>query len=217
MSRSPDLSEVLERVRETAGADVRVSCVARVVRWDKNKPREVDVQPVHKRSYLDEEGTRTPEKQPVIPSVPLVYPGGNGLVITWPMTVGDEVLLVFSDESLDKYLAGAGGDIDPGDDRKHAMTDAVAFAGIRSLSAATSVDASAVQIGTNGGAFQGAALGADLKTYLDTLKAYIDNHTHAVSVVGVQTGVTTIAATAIKPSASSSVPTLESTTVKVTP
>jgi hypothetical protein len=119
--------------------------------------------------------SKATDKQPVIPSVPWVYPGGGGFIVTWPMSVGDEVLLVFSDDSLDKYLqVGGGSDIDPADDRRHSLTDAVAFAGIRSLGTATSVATGAVQIGTNGGTFQGVALGADIKTYLD-------GHTHAVA------------------------------------
>lgn len=207
-SRSPDLSEVLEGVRETTSADVRVCCVARVVRWDSAKPREVDVQPVHKRAYLNEDGDRTADKQPVIPSVPLVYPGGGGFVVTWPMAVGDEVLLVFSDDSLDKYLnVGGQSDIDTEDDRRHHITDAVAIPGIRSLGTTTSVSSTAVEIGTNGGAFQGAALGANLKTYLDLLTTYLGAvDTWAKTVTPPWGGV---------PAVPSS-PTVESTSVKVT-
>ncbi len=191
-SRSPDLAEVLEGVRESASADIRVSCVARVVRWDASKPREVDVQPVHKRAYLDEEGNRTPEKQPVIPSVPLVYPGGGGFVVTWPMAVGDEVLLVFSDDSLDKYLqTGGGSDIDPADDRRHHLTDAVAIAGVGKLSASTSVSTTAVEIGTNGRTFQGVGLGGDLKTFLDGLKTWLNSHTHPTAGTGLPSAPTT--------------------------
>lgn len=211
-SRTPDLSEVLEGVRDTAAADVRVACVARVVRWSASKPREVDVQPVMKRAYTDEDGNRVADKQPVIPSVPLVYPGGGGFVVTWPMTVGDEVLLVFSDDSLDKYLnIGGAADIDPEDDRRHHLTDAVAIAGIGSLGKATSVSSTAVQIGTNGGTFQGAALGADLDTYLNggvgSLYAWL-------------VSVSSWAATVTPPFGGGSPPapgTLESATVKVTP
>jgi hypothetical protein len=179
--------------------------VARVVRWDATKPREVDVQPVHKRAYLNEDGDRTPEKQPVIPSVPLVYPGGGGFVVTWPMSVGDEVLLVFSDDSLDKYLqVGGTSDIDPADDRRHHITDAVAIAGVGKLSASTSVSATAVQIGTNGGAFQGVALGAMLKTYLNSLTTSL--------ATGSNSGGTVTWGTPLP-----AVPSVESTTLKVTP
>jgi hypothetical protein len=207
-SRSPELSEVLEGVRESGAADIRSCCIARVVRWDVATPREVDVQPVHKRAYTDETGVRVPDKQPVIPSVPLVYPGGAGLVVTWPMAIGDEVVLVFSDDSLDKYLAGAGGDIDPEDDRHHHLADAIAIAGVRSLNAATSVSGTAVQIGTNGGAFQGAALGADLKTWLDGLRTTYNAHTHADPVSG-NTGTPSGTILNASPAASA--------TVKVTP
>jgi len=209
MSRSPALGEVLEGVRAATSADVRVACIARVVRWDSSTPREVDVQPVHLRAYTDEAGDRATDKQPVIPSVPLVYPGGGGFVVTWPMTVGDEVLLVFSDDSLDKYLqVGGQSDIDPADDRRHSLTDAVAFAGIRSLGSATSVATGAVQIGTNGGTFQGVALGADLKTFLDGLKTWLNSHTHPTAGTGAPSTPTTPL---------SSTPPAASATVKVTP
>lgn len=220
-SRSPGIGEVLENARENTAADVRSCCVARVVRWSVSKAREADVQPVHKRAYTAEDGTRTPDKQPVIPSVPVVYPGGGGLVITWPLQVGDEVLLVFSDDSLDRYLqVGGQGDIDPADDRHHHLTDAICIPGIRSLATPTSVVATAVSIGTNGGSFEGAALGATLKTFLDNVKTYLDAHTHDVTVTGTCDPVALTCAatgTAAAPSASPTVPTVESSTVKVTP
>lgn len=168
-SRSPELSEVLEGVRESAAADVRVCCVARVVRWDSSKPRECDVQPVHKRAYLNEDGDRTPEKQPVIPSVPVLYPGGGGFVITWPLQVGDEVLLVFSDDSLDKYLqVGGQSDIDTEDDRRHHITDAICIPGMGKLNQAINVSNNSMQAGTLGAACQGAVLGGNLSQYLGT-------------------------------------------------
>lgn len=204
-TRSPEFTEVLDRARESAAADVRVACVARVVRWSSSKPREVDVQPVMKRAYTNEDGVRTAEKLPVIPSVPLIYPGGGGFVVTWPMQVGDEVLLVFSDDSLDSYLqVGGAQDIDPQDDRRHHLSDAIAIPGIAKLNAPINVSNNSMQLGTLGAACQGAALG-------DTLKTYLDNLTIALGT-GSNSGGPVTWGTSLP-----AVPTVASATVKVSP
>jgi hypothetical protein len=212
-TRSPGIGEVLEDVRETTAADIRSCCVARVVRWDHNKPREVDVQPVHKRAYRNEDGDRVTDKQPIIPSVPVVYPGGGGFTVTWPLAVGDEVLLVFSDDSLDKYLqVGGQGDIDPEDDRRHHLTDAICIPGIGKLTDNITASTSAVKIGTRVGPHEGAALGNTLTNYFNDglagLLTWLGSHTHS----GVTTGPGNSGAPVAGPPA---LPTIESATVRV--
>ena len=183
-SLSPGLSEVLSRVRERTSAGMRVCCPAKVVRWDPAK-RQIDAQPLIQDVFEDEDpDTVWLEDKPVICNVPVVYPSGGGLSITFPLALGDPVLLVFADESLDKWLSvGGSTPLDPLDERNHSVNDAIAIPGVRPFSSpGGAVAAGCVQIGTDGGSFQGAALGEDLDAYLTTsvtgLVSWLATHVH---------------------------------------
>jgi hypothetical protein len=166
-TREPLLTEILAQVRERAAADVRVALPAKVVRFDA-ATQMIDAQPMVREGYIDENGERQTDALPVIPNVPVCFPGSGPFCITFPIAVGDTVLLVFSDRSLDKWLS-VGGVIDPGDDRNHHLTDAIAIPGLRPGNAALKSVGSCIKIGADAGAFEGVALGATLKTYLDSL------------------------------------------------
>ena len=88
--------------------------------------QSVDVQPAVRSRYQDETDSTVVETLPVIPLVPVVFPGGGGCRIAFPITKGDQCLLVFANCSLDRWLR-AGGIVDPQDDRRHTLNDAFAL------------------------------------------------------------------------------------------
>jgi hypothetical protein len=133
--RSPALSEVISGAIEAQLLELHVSIPGKVERYDSSK-QLVDVKPLIKGSYFDEEDARQVESLPVIPNVPVLFPGGGGYRVTFPVAVGDFCLLIFSDSSLDRWLSGSGQEVDPGFDHAHALTDAVALVGIRPFGAA---------------------------------------------------------------------------------
>lgn len=130
MSRTPELSEVLNTVLESALSELYISMPGKVVAYDATA-QKADVQPLIKVPAEDERGELHREALPVVPSVPVVMPGGGGFVVQFPISVGDTVLLVFSAASLDKWLARGGGPIDPETDQRHTLSDAVAIPGLR--------------------------------------------------------------------------------------
>ncbi len=131
MSRdvTPNLTEVLRSAITAALGRVRVSMPGRIESYD-HATQKADVQPLIQDGYLDESGARVAESLPVVPAVPVMFPGTGGFSDTWPLERGDTVLLVWSSSSLDKWLA-TGGLVDPRDDRRHALPDAVAYPGLR--------------------------------------------------------------------------------------
>lgn len=109
---------------------LRVSIPGSVTSYDPTT-QKADVQPLVKRRRVDgASGELVTERMPVVPAVPVVFPGAGPYAITWPIAVGDVVLLVFADRSLDLWLA-RGGEVDPEDTRVHSHTDAVAIPGVR--------------------------------------------------------------------------------------
>jgi hypothetical protein len=111
--------------------DVHTSIPGRVETYDRTTQR-ASVQPLLQRSYRGEEGERIVETLPVIHDVPVVFPGsGDDYSDTWPISRGDIVWLQFAEASIDKWLHVGGGIVDPRDDRRFNMNDAVAFPGLR--------------------------------------------------------------------------------------
>lgn len=222
MTRTPTLAEVIRGAIDARLEDVHVAIPCVVESYDA-AIQAVNAQPLIKGRYVDEDGTLVVERLPVLTGVPVVFPGANGYRLTFPLAKGDTVLVVFSEASLDKW-ARHGGEVDPIDDRRHALSDAIAIPGLRSFASplasaptdrmtigsdtglAIHVDGASIRIGDNVNV-QGAGLGDTLQTFLNTLKVWLDTHAHS---------------TAVGPSgppavASTTVPTVASATVKVKP
>lgn len=137
MAATPTLADAVRRAAQAELADVNVAIPARVESYDPTTQR-CSAQPLIRRAYRDEAGERVGDasaRLPVINDVPVVFPGAGSYSITWPVAKGDTVLLIFSQASIDKWLSGGGGsgggDIDPLDDRRHSLNDAIAIPGLR--------------------------------------------------------------------------------------
>ncbi len=196
MSRSPTLIEAVRRAINAQLADVRVSMPARVERYDRAL-QQVDVQVLIKDAYTDEEGARVVEPLPVIACVPVCFPGAGSYRLTFPIAVGDTVLVVFGTGSLDVWLS-QGGLVDPLDDRRFSLADAVAIPGLRDFGhplvgdgtgapddaltlghdtgAQVRVEQAAVRLNTAAG--QLVALANKVEAELDALRTHAASHTH---------------------------------------
>jgi hypothetical protein len=150
VSREPSLVEVLRIWEAAHDARLRVCLPGRVERYDATQ-RRADVKPLLKASYVDAAGARRADSLPVVPSVPVVFPGAGGFTLTFPVQPGDTVLLVFADESLDRWLA-RGGEVDPGEVRPHDLSNAVALVGLQDFAHALAAHADNVVLGKSDGA-----------------------------------------------------------------
>lgn len=150
-TRTPTLANVLRGAIEAQLARVHVSLPGRVERYDATK-QLVDVKPLLQETVTDADGNETPESLPVICNVPVVFPGAGGFRLTFPVAIGDTVLLVFTDRSLDEWLA-RGGELEPAHLRRHHLSDAVALPGLHPFSAPwTGAAADGLTLGKDGGA-----------------------------------------------------------------
>lgn len=91
----------------------------------------VHVQP----SLMGKQANRDAKPLPELLDVPVSFYGAGGYVITHKPQAGDVCLLVASDRSLSRWKQ-AGGVIDPGERRRHNLTDSVAFFGLNHFAAA---------------------------------------------------------------------------------
>lgn len=90
------------------------------------------VQPVIQGSVEDENGNVTFVNLPVLIHVPIVFPRAGGFVLTFPMAIGDEVLVVFSSRSIDSWWQ-SGGIQKPVESRMHDLSDGFAIPGASSV------------------------------------------------------------------------------------
>ena len=91
----------------------------------------VHVQP----SIMGKQAKKDAKPLPELLDVPVSFYGAGGYVITHKPRAGDVCLLVASDRSLSRWKQ-AGGVIDPGERRRHNLTDSVAFFGLNHFAAA---------------------------------------------------------------------------------
>jgi len=88
-----------------------------------------EVVPVVRSAAPNLDGSTTPEDLPVIPNVPVAWPRAGGYYLHFPLTVGDHVLLVFSEAAIAQWR-GSGETSDPGDLSRHDLSYPFAIPGI---------------------------------------------------------------------------------------
>lgn len=216
MSRNPTTAELLNRAIESALGDIYMGMPGKVVRYDADK-QEADVQPLIKVSYIDEAGERKLEALPVVPSVPVIFQGGGGFVVQFPIDVGDTVWLMFTAVSIDKWLkvgTTGGSPVDPESDSRHALADAVALPGLRSFKDKRPSVEDGLTLGKEGGnqikvldgqiyfgsltAAENMVLGQAFKTLAEALFDLIVAHTHPDALGGTGAPANAAAFTALK-------------------
>lgn len=88
---------------------------------------------------------------PVLVDVPIVFPGGGGYTLTFPVTAGDEALVVFASRCIDAWWQSGGIGVQA-EFRMHDLSDGFAFVGVKSAPhAIDSVSSSATQLRSNDG------------------------------------------------------------------
>lgn len=126
---TPTIAQSLATVFDSRLAALHVAMPARVESYDASQQRAT-VQPLTRRAFIAEDDSRTPEKLPPIEGVPIIFPGAGAYKITFPIAKGDIVMLLFAEGSIDKWLTTGAVDVDPDDDRRNALSDAVAIPGL---------------------------------------------------------------------------------------
>lgn len=139
-NRRPTLQEVINSARDQGARDIYTWIPAKVVKWDASTQR-ADCQILIKNVTTGEDESRQVVSWPVVCGVPVEFVGAGGFRITCPISDGNTTIegavapatlgsLAFSHRSLDKWLTGGGGEVDPEFDHDHALTDAKFFPGL---------------------------------------------------------------------------------------
>jgi hypothetical protein len=123
-------------------------------------PMIADIQPTVNGRVLTQAGTFQALTMPVLLDCPLLFQGGGGALMTFPVKAGDECLVIFASRCIDAwwqqgFLPPLGGQpnpaMNPPDLRMHHLSDGFALVGVRSLPKSYPIDPSNVQIKSDDG------------------------------------------------------------------
>lgn len=183
-------------------AKIRTALPGRVVSYDHATQRATIGLAVRSKVRDPLTGAITNADTPLIPNVPILFPGGTGYAVTFPLTAGDPVLVLVCERSLDEWKATGNASNDAQDVRRFNLSDAVAIPGSISPAqpigtagrdaAAIVVQGVAVKLGSSL-ATEGVLKGTTFEAHLSTWNAGM-----AALLVGLATGnLVTIAAAAV--------------------
>ena len=182
--KTPALEEVLEAVIGSALDDVHTIKLGRIESYDAGSGRAV-VQPLVRERFVAGDGNETVRDRAALADVPVLCVGSGGARLRFPIRTGDECLLLIASEPISAWKPG-GGIVDPQDDRRHHLADAIAIVGLQSAPSLAStmidIDDSGIKLG-DPGATEPALLGQQFLTALQTMVAGI-----ASAVGGIPTG-----------------------------
>lgn len=112
---TPEWAELLQVAVDNALLDAHTAMPGQIVSVyadASSRGQLVDVRPCLRHALAtdaDPDATApfVEEDLPILARIPVAYPQGAGFAITWPLAVGDFVLLVFAERSIRYWLATA--------------------------------------------------------------------------------------------------------------
>lgn len=137
-------------IQEAISAGIRVALPGTVVSFDADAVTAV-VQPAIKGYEPDANGNQVSISMPPLVDVPVSFPRGGGVTLTFPVKSGDECELIFNDRCIDFWWQ-SGGEQEPVHPRQHHIGDAIAFVGPMSQAKKISgISTSAAQLRSDDG------------------------------------------------------------------
>ncbi|RAW71597.1 MULTISPECIES: phage baseplate assembly protein V [unclassified Photorhabdus] len=112
----------------SAGLYVSLPCIIQSFNAD---TVTITAQPAIRWKIRQKDGELESVSLPLLVDVPVIFPRGGGVTLTFPVRVGDECLVVFADRCID-YWWQSGGVQEPVDPRQHNLSDGFALIGPQS-------------------------------------------------------------------------------------
>lgn len=226
----PELHDALMSLKYALSSELHTMMPGKIVKYYPTS-QTADVQPMVQRVYWADDavgdvpaGSPVYGRFPLLLNVPVVFPGGSGCVIAFPLGSGDTVQLVFSESSMANFLE-SGTEGPQQDIGRHKLGSCVAQPVFIPTSQAPITDTDIVAndkivLGQAGGVVQiqfdpvagtvtvgkgatdFAALSSKVDAAVAAIVSFINSHTHAVSTTGSATAQTGTAAAVASPLAS---------------
>lgn len=128
--RRNDHEEALRMALDGLQARIQTALPGIVRGFDPNSVT-ASVQPAIQARVMSDNGQWDVIPLPVLHDVPVQFPGGGGFSLTFPVSAGDECLIVFASRCIDAWWQH--GEVQPqAEHRMHDLSDAFALVGVRS-------------------------------------------------------------------------------------
>jgi hypothetical protein len=132
----PDLKDALQLFKKEVMLELHSHHIGVIEEFDA-LTQTATVRLAYKRTFFknDSKGGLTPEllDYPLLGDVPCVFLGGGKGNLTFPIEPGDECILLINDRDIDRWWATSNSESGTDSLRLHALTDAIALVGVRSL------------------------------------------------------------------------------------
>ena len=129
--RSPNQEELLRLAFRGMQARLWTSLPGIVDRFDAAR-MTVDVKPAINGRLRAPDGSVSSVEMPMLLDCPVLWQGGGGVTLTFPIAAGDECLVVFASRCIDAWWSQGGVQNAP-DLRMHNLSDGFALVGVRSV------------------------------------------------------------------------------------
>jgi hypothetical protein len=117
-------TDIIRQAISSQLCSVHTCLPAEIVTYDYTV-QKATVQPLLRKRYRD----GTVQALPEITNVPVIFPRSSSFSMHYPLNQGDNVMILFSERSIDQWLT-SGGEITPLDSRKFDLSDAIAIPGL---------------------------------------------------------------------------------------
>lgn len=128
--RINDSNEALLAAMDGRQAQVWTALPATIQSYNPQK-MTCEAQPTIQARVRDKDGNMSWVNLPVLVDVPVIFPGGGGFTLTFPVAAGDEALIIFSSRCIDAWWQN-GGVREQLELRMHDLSDGFAIVGPRS-------------------------------------------------------------------------------------
>jgi len=129
--RSPTFQQALRESLDGRQAEIWTGMPGIIQSFDPAK-RTCVVQPAIMAQVMKPDNTFVWEALPLLLDCPVIFPGGGGFVLTFPLKAGDEVFVNFGNRCIDQWYQSGGIQIQA-ELRMHSLSDGFVLAGVSSL------------------------------------------------------------------------------------
>lgn len=121
--------QVIQRLINNIGFGIHVALPA-VVQSYNAQAQTVECQPTIRERVIQPDGEITYMEYPLLVNVPVAFPQAGAYSITFPVSKGDECIVLFSDLSIDNWWK-YGNVQNPVEQRRHDLSDGMAIMGVK--------------------------------------------------------------------------------------
>lgn len=120
----PRFSDVIQQIIDSYMQKVHTCIPGKIESYDLTT-KKATVKPLIKLKVNNESLS-----YPVISNVPVIFQGTKDAVVAFPISPGDGCLILFSEQAMENYLSSAGNEVEPGDNRRYSVNDAICIPGL---------------------------------------------------------------------------------------